>query len=370
MRKVQSTHTAAADLQMSKRIKDKDKDVDKNRDRYRKESQDEERERDRERRRKDKDKDKDKKKKKSKELETSQIEDVEEDKDDRGRVKKDKLKDKERNKKDRHLNEAHQATQIYTVDNGTTKITDTFGDIGSSEIGTSHTDQQLKEKNKKSRKHGHSSERDRKHRNHHRHHRRHIDDDKKEKQDNKNERVKKNETILRINDEDENDGNIISKHDLKNTSGQPSSKAQSNIKLPAPPPPLQPQESSSKYIVLLASSPNPLGSNATTSQQHGTRQSKSYNMNSNISGKKNNNEYDDVEKIKDKRRDHQKISQKGKTNSSQIHEAEKYIPIENLCLSTQCGFASGEQGNIITEEEQWAKIALVIRVAKKVWSDA
>ncbi|KAA6402411.1 MAG: putative 5-methyltetrahydropteroyltriglutamate--homocysteine S-methyltransferase [Streblomastix strix] len=55
---------------------------------------------------------------------------------------------------------------------------------------------------------------------------------------------------------------------------------------------------------------------------------------------------------------------------ARIHEAEKCIPIENLCLSTQCGFASGEQGNIITEEEQWAKISLVIRVAKKVWSDA
>ncbi|KAA6389344.1 MAG: putative BMP2 inducible kinase [Streblomastix strix] len=419
MRQVQGTHTAAADLQMSKRIKDKDKDVDKYRERYKKERQDEqrERERDKERRRKDKDKDKDKddkekdekkrnrkkddeskqddyfrlslsqerlkriekdldkekdkKKKKSKELETNQInDDDEEDKDDRERNKKDKLKDKERKQKDRHQKEAHQATQIYTVDNGTTKMTDTFGDTGSAEIGTSHTDQQLKERNKKSRRHGHRSERDRKHRNHHRHHRRHKEDDKKEKLDNKNERGKKSETILKRDDEDEKDGNVVSRQDLKNksrsilspkqsvnqlqkqgknlnnndendtrtkskrdneqedASGLPSSKAYSNIKLPAPPPPPQPQESSSKYIVLLASSPNPSGSNATTSQQHGSRQSKSYNMNTNIGSinddedddEDDDDEEDDGEKIKDKRRDHPKMSKKGKTNSTQIND--------------------------------------------------
>ncbi|KAA6376655.1 MAG: putative 5-methyltetrahydropteroyltriglutamate--homocysteine S-methyltransferase [Streblomastix strix] len=55
---------------------------------------------------------------------------------------------------------------------------------------------------------------------------------------------------------------------------------------------------------------------------------------------------------------------------ARIHEAAKYIPLENLGLSTQCGFASCEEGNILTEEEQWAKVDLVIRIAKRVWGDA
>ena len=50
-----------------------------------------------------------------------------------------------------------------------------------------------------------------------------------------------------------------------------------------------------------------------------------------------------------------------------IHEASKYVPLENLCLSPQCGFASCEIGNKLTEDEQWAKVALVKRVAERVW---
>ncbi len=50
-----------------------------------------------------------------------------------------------------------------------------------------------------------------------------------------------------------------------------------------------------------------------------------------------------------------------------IKEAEKYIPLERLCLSPQCGFASTEEGNKLTEEEQWAKLQLVQEVAKEVW---
>lgn len=46
-----------------------------------------------------------------------------------------------------------------------------------------------------------------------------------------------------------------------------------------------------------------------------------------------------------------------------IHEAAKYVPLENLYLSPQCGFASCEIGNKLTEDEQWAKIALVKRIA-------
>ena len=52
-----------------------------------------------------------------------------------------------------------------------------------------------------------------------------------------------------------------------------------------------------------------------------------------------------------------------------INEAAKYVPLENLCLSPQCGFASCECGNKLTEDEQWAKIALVRRVAERVWGE-
>ena len=53
-----------------------------------------------------------------------------------------------------------------------------------------------------------------------------------------------------------------------------------------------------------------------------------------------------------------------------INEAAKYVPLDHLCLSPQCGFASCEGGNKLTEEEQWAKVALVKRVAERVWADA
>ena len=52
---------------------------------------------------------------------------------------------------------------------------------------------------------------------------------------------------------------------------------------------------------------------------------------------------------------------------ARIHEAEKYIPLENLYLSPQCGFASCEIGNKLTEEQQWAKVALVREIAEDVW---
>ena len=52
-----------------------------------------------------------------------------------------------------------------------------------------------------------------------------------------------------------------------------------------------------------------------------------------------------------------------------INEAAQYVPLEDLCLSPQCGFASCECGNKLTEEEQWAKVALVQRVAKRVWRE-
>lgn len=50
-----------------------------------------------------------------------------------------------------------------------------------------------------------------------------------------------------------------------------------------------------------------------------------------------------------------------------INEAAKYIPLERLSLSPQCGFASTEEGNILTEEDQWKKIQLVKEITEEVW---
>lgn len=52
---------------------------------------------------------------------------------------------------------------------------------------------------------------------------------------------------------------------------------------------------------------------------------------------------------------------------ARIHDAEQYVPLQQLYLSPQCGFASTEEGNILTEEEQWAKISLVKEIAEEVW---
>ena len=50
-----------------------------------------------------------------------------------------------------------------------------------------------------------------------------------------------------------------------------------------------------------------------------------------------------------------------------IHEAAKYVPLDRLYLSPQCGFASCEIGNKLTEEEQWNKLKLVKEIAEEVW---
>ncbi|MCH6264606.1 5-methyltetrahydropteroyltriglutamate--homocysteine S-methyltransferase [Neobacillus citreus] len=52
---------------------------------------------------------------------------------------------------------------------------------------------------------------------------------------------------------------------------------------------------------------------------------------------------------------------------ARIKEASQFIPLENLAVSPQCGFASTEEGNILTEEEQWNKIKHVVNIAKDVW---
>ena len=50
-----------------------------------------------------------------------------------------------------------------------------------------------------------------------------------------------------------------------------------------------------------------------------------------------------------------------------IDEATKYVSLDQLCLSPQCGFASTEEGNILAEEEQWAKLRMIVELADEVW---
>jgi 5-methyltetrahydropteroyltriglutamate--homocysteine methyltransferase len=53
-----------------------------------------------------------------------------------------------------------------------------------------------------------------------------------------------------------------------------------------------------------------------------------------------------------------------------IDEAGRYVPLENLTLSPQCGFASTMEGNRLTEDEQWRKLQLVVTTAQRVWGTA
>ena len=50
-----------------------------------------------------------------------------------------------------------------------------------------------------------------------------------------------------------------------------------------------------------------------------------------------------------------------------IREATDYLPVNQLCLSPQCGFASTEEGNLLTEEEQGTKIAFIKEIAESIW---
>lgn len=52
-----------------------------------------------------------------------------------------------------------------------------------------------------------------------------------------------------------------------------------------------------------------------------------------------------------------------------VKEATQYMPLENMCLSPQCGFSSTVHGNEITEDDQWAKLELVINTAREIWGD-
>jgi 5-methyltetrahydropteroyltriglutamate--homocysteine methyltransferase len=53
-----------------------------------------------------------------------------------------------------------------------------------------------------------------------------------------------------------------------------------------------------------------------------------------------------------------------------IEAATRFIALDQLCLSPQCGFASTEEGNTLTVDEQWAKLARVVEVAHEVWGGA
>jgi 5-methyltetrahydropteroyltriglutamate--homocysteine methyltransferase len=50
-----------------------------------------------------------------------------------------------------------------------------------------------------------------------------------------------------------------------------------------------------------------------------------------------------------------------------IEQATKFIGLDHLCLSPQCGFASTEEGNVLAEDEQWAKLSMIVEIAREVW---
>ena len=53
-----------------------------------------------------------------------------------------------------------------------------------------------------------------------------------------------------------------------------------------------------------------------------------------------------------------------------IDAAAKYVDLDRLCLSPQCGFASTEEGNLVAEDAQWAKLAKTVEIAREVWGTA
>ena len=53
-----------------------------------------------------------------------------------------------------------------------------------------------------------------------------------------------------------------------------------------------------------------------------------------------------------------------------VEEATRFVALEQLCLSPQCGVASTEEGNLLTEQEQWRKLGLVVDAATNIWNDA
>ena len=54
---------------------------------------------------------------------------------------------------------------------------------------------------------------------------------------------------------------------------------------------------------------------------------------------------------------------------ARIKEATQYVPLEQICLSTQCGFASTHHGNKLTEQQQWDKLKFIVETAKEIWNE-
>jgi 5-methyltetrahydropteroyltriglutamate--homocysteine methyltransferase len=52
-----------------------------------------------------------------------------------------------------------------------------------------------------------------------------------------------------------------------------------------------------------------------------------------------------------------------------VDEAARYVPLENLALSPQCGFASVAAGNVLSMDDQWRKLELVVKTADKIWGE-
>ena len=50
-----------------------------------------------------------------------------------------------------------------------------------------------------------------------------------------------------------------------------------------------------------------------------------------------------------------------------IDQAAKFVSLQQLCLSPQCGFASTEEGNLLAEDEQWAKLRMIVELSEEVW---
>jgi 5-methyltetrahydropteroyltriglutamate--homocysteine methyltransferase len=62
------------------------------------------------------------------------------------------------------------------------------------------------------------------------------------------------------------------------------------------------------------------------------------------------------------------VLEKAEDIRKRLEEASKFAPLDQLCLSPQCGFASTEDGNALSEAEQWAKLRFVVEQSKKIWS--
>ena len=64
---------------------------------------------------------------------------------------------------------------------------------------------------------------------------------------------------------------------------------------------------------------------------------------------------------------HEILRQGRKDLERRIEEAGRHVDVDQLCLSPQCGFSSTSEGNVLSEEQQWDKLRLIVETAKSVW---